>query len=166
MLAADELSGYFCGTFYSSAVSGYIEAMKDLACEILDLIGEGLWVPDTSVFSRMIRDVENDSFFRLNHYPHHLNKDCTNNINSSCSSKVGFGEHNDPQILTLLRSNDVGGLQISPQDGLWVPAPSDPTAFWVNVGDLLQVGLSLSISLYSCHGNHNNPKKYDWETGY
>lgn len=125
-------------TKFSSAVSGYIEAMKDLACEILDLIGEGLWVPDTSVFSRLIRDVENDSFFRLNHYPHHLNKDCTSNINSSCSSKVGFGAHNDPQILTLLRSNDVGGLQISPQDGLWVPAPSDPTAFWVNVGDLLQ----------------------------
>lgn len=132
-------------TKFSSAVSGYIAAARDLACELLDLIGEGLWVPDTSVFSRLIRGVDSDSVFRLNHYPHLQNKQdfCKDKDTSSSSfssdiSKVGFGEHSDPQILTLLRSNDVGGLQISPQDGVWVPVPSDPTALWVNVGDVLQ----------------------------
>lgn len=145
----------------SSAVSGYIAAARDLACELLDLIGEGLWVPDTSVFSRLIRGVDSDSVFRLNHYPHLHNKQdfCEDKDTSSSSfssdiSKVGFGEHSDPQILTLLRSNDVGGLQISPQDGVWVPVPSDPTALWVNVGDVLQVGLfslsRFSLSRYSC----------------
>ncbi|KAM0984721.1 hypothetical protein ACFX2I_012009 [Malus domestica] len=131
-------------TKFSSAVSEYIAAVRDLACELLDLIGEGLWVPDTSVFSRLIRDVDSDSVFRLNHYPHlHNKKDiCKDNDTSPSSisniSKVGFGEHSDPQLLTLLRSNDVGGLQISPQDGVWVSVPSDPTAYWVNVGDVLQ----------------------------
>ncbi|OMO58522.1 Isopenicillin N synthase [Corchorus olitorius] len=121
---------------FSSAVSGYIEAVRGLACEILDLMAEGLWVHDSSVFSRMIRDVESDSLFRLNHYPpildSHSHSHCTPN------NKVGFGEHSDPQILTILRSNDVAGLQISLADGVWVPVPPDPTAFCVNVGDLLQ----------------------------
>ncbi|GMI72177.1 Arabidopsis thaliana gibberellin 2-oxidase 4, ARABIDOPSIS THALIANA GIBBERELLIN 2-OXIDASE 6 [Hibiscus trionum] len=112
---------------FSSAVSGYMEAVKGLACEILDQMAEGLRVHDSSVFSRMIRAVESDSIFRLNHYPPIL-----------CKDKVGFGEHTDPQILTILRSNGVPGLQISPGDGLWVPVPPHPTAFCVNVGDALQ----------------------------
>ncbi|XP_039040193.1 gibberellin 2-beta-dioxygenase 2-like [Hibiscus syriacus] len=115
---------------FSSAVNGYIEAVKGLACKILNLMAEGLRVHDASAFSRMIRAVESDSIFRLNHYPPTLCKDNT--------TKVGFGEHTDPQILTILRSNGVGGLQISLGDGVWVPAPPIPNAFCVNVGDVLQ----------------------------
>ncbi|XVF62399.1 hypothetical protein PTKIN_Ptkin09bG0004500 [Pterospermum kingtungense] len=131
---------------FSSAVSGYIQAVRGLACEILNLMAEGLWVHDSTVFSRMIRDVESDSVFRLNHYPpilcKHNSDDTTSpssfHGHSHSSSNVGFGEHTDPQILTILRSNDVGGLQISLGDGVWVPVPPDPTAFCVNVGDVLQ----------------------------
>jgi gibberellin 2-oxidase len=135
-------------------MSGYIEAVRELACELLDLMAEGLWVPDRSVFSRLIRDDDSDSIIRLNHYPAMpiLCKD--KDSSSPCNhNKVGFGEHSDPQILTILRSNDVGGLQISLNDGAWVPVTPDPTAFCVNVGDLLQVGLlffSFSFSLLSC----------------
>ncbi|KAF3456407.1 hypothetical protein FNV43_RR01057 [Rhamnella rubrinervis] len=122
---------------FSSAVIGYIEAIRRLACEILELMADGLWVSETSVFSRLIRDVDNDSIFRLNHYPPF----CTQNRDASPRNitKIGFGEHTDPQILTLLRSNDVCGLQISLEPGVWVPVPPDPTAFWINVGDVLQV---------------------------
>ncbi|XP_021290119.1 gibberellin 2-beta-dioxygenase 2-like isoform X2 [Herrania umbratica] len=126
---------------FSSAVIGYIQAVRVLACEILDLMAEGLWVQDSSVFSTMIKDVESDSLFRLNHYPPILCKDretSPSSFHSHSSSKVGFGEHSDPQILTILRSNDVGGLQISLGDGVWVAVPPDPTAFCVNVGDVLQ----------------------------
>ncbi|XP_022760932.1 gibberellin 2-beta-dioxygenase 2-like, partial [Durio zibethinus] len=126
---------------FSSSVSGYIHAVRDLACEILDLMAEGLWVHDSSVFSRMIRDGESDSLFRLNHYPPIPCKDgetSPSSFHGHRSNKVGFGEHTDPQILTILRSNGVGGLQISLRDGVWVPVPPDPTAFCVNVGDVLQ----------------------------
>ncbi|KAJ9154638.1 hypothetical protein P3X46_027956 [Hevea brasiliensis] len=124
---------------FSSAVSGYIEAVRELACELLDLVAEGLRVPDTSVFSRLIRDVDSDSILRLNHYPP-MPILCKDNDTSSSynTNRVGFGEHSDPQILTLLRSNDVGGLQISLNDSVWFPVSPDPSAFCVNVGDVLQ----------------------------
>ncbi|KAK7329602.1 hypothetical protein VNO77_23772 [Canavalia gladiata] len=126
---------------FISTVSAYREAVRELACEILELMAEGLGVPDTLVFSRFIRDLDSDSLLRFNHYPPILNKDCKDKDNSPSHnhSKVGFGEHSDPQILTILRSNDVGGLQISLQDGVWNPVTPDPSAFCVNVGDLLQV---------------------------
>ena len=150
----------------SSAVSGYIQAVKGLACQILDLMAEELWVHDSSVFSRMIRDVESDSLLRLNHYPPILCIDretSPSSFHGHSSSKVGFGEHSDPQILTILRSNDVGGLQISLGDGLWVPVPPDPTVFCVNVGDVLQVGPfpSSSLSWQSIITSHS-PKNKRW----
>ncbi|XWS53478.1 hypothetical protein CRYUN_Cryun10bG0004600 [Craigia yunnanensis] len=126
---------------FSFAVGSYIQAVRGLACEILELMAEGLWVHDSSVFSRMIRDVESDSLFRLNHYPPILCQDretSPSSFHGHSSSKVGIGEHSDPQILTILRSNDVSGLQISLGDGVWVPVLPDPTSFCVNVGDVLQ----------------------------
>lgn len=120
-------------------VNSYIQAVTGVACEILDLMAEGLGIPQTSLFSDLIRAVDSDSVLRLNHYPPLLADDDTSS-SPSALSKVGFGEHSDPQILTILRSNDVGGLQISLSDGVWVPVSPDPTAFYVNVGDLLQVG--------------------------
>lgn len=120
---------------FSSSVSAYTEAVKELACEILELMAEGLGVPDTSIFSTFITQLDNDSLLRFNHYPP---KDCKDRDNSN-SYNVGFGEHSDPQILTILRSNDVAGLQISLQHGVWNPVTPDPAAFCVNVGDLLEV---------------------------
>lgn len=134
----------------SCAVNDYIEAAKELACEILDLVAEGLWVPDKSSLSNLIKDNNGDSLLRINHYPpvpvntkrnenwdpskldpRHLQKNNTT---------VGFGEHSDPQILTILRSNNVGGLQIYTHHGLWIPVSPDPNEFFVMVGDALQVG--------------------------
>ncbi|PHU18308.1 Gibberellin 2-beta-dioxygenase 2 [Capsicum chinense] len=90
-------------------------------------------------------DLHSDSLFRINHYPpftnwtpHLLGQD--SDTSPTTISKIGFGEHTDPQILTILRSNDAPGLQISPQRGLWVPVSPHPnTAFSVFVGDTLQI---------------------------
>ncbi|XP_058099505.1 gibberellin 2-beta-dioxygenase 1-like [Magnolia sinica] len=53
-------------------------------------------------------------------------------------SLTGFGERTDPQIISVLRSNNTSGLQISLSDGSWVLVPPDHNSF-VIVGDSLQV---------------------------
>ncbi|CAI9771121.1 unnamed protein product [Fraxinus pennsylvanica] len=118
---------------FSYAVRGYVEEVNKLAYEILELMAVGLEAPDHSVISRLISNVESDSLLRFNHYP-------KVDDGATSPSSIGFGEHTDPQILTLLRSDGVDGLQISLDDGVWVPVNSDPvSAFCINVGDLLQV---------------------------
>lgn len=136
------MSIYVCLYMYMydrCSVSEYVGAVRELACEILELMAEGLGVPNTQAFSNFLRHHDSDSLLRLNHYPPTLLlKDIIN---------VAFGEHSDPQILSLLRSNDVAGLQISLPNGLWFPVSPDPSAFFVNVGDALQVYLSIFLSL-------------------
>ncbi|KAL5230132.1 hypothetical protein ABZP36_028908 [Zizania latifolia] len=144
---------------FSAVVNEYIEAVRQLACEILDLLGEGLGLKDTRYFSKLITSTDSDSLLRINHYPpsctiHKLDHDdqckmksvvsskASNGANLTAGGRVGFGEHSDPQILSLLRANDVDGLQVllPDRDGkeAWVQVPADPSAFFVNVGDLLQ----------------------------
>lgn len=125
-------------------MNDYIEAVRDLACEILDLVAEGLWISDKYIFSRFIRDAHSDSLLRLNHYPPVKDtKDWDPSLKLHQfppGNPMGFGEHSDPQILTILRANDVGGLQICLHDsGLWVPVPPDSNEFFVIIGDAFQV---------------------------
>lgn len=126
----------------SCAVSDYIEEAKELACKILELVAEGLWVPDKFSLSKFIKDVDCDSVLRINHYPPvNKNQDQYEQLDQA---RVGFGEHSDPQILTIMRSNNVGGLQIETPDGLWLPVSPDPNEFFVMVGDALQVSCFLT----------------------
>lgn len=117
------------------AVNEYIEAAREVACKVVDLVTEEMWAPAKEAVSKLIRDVQSDSVLRINHYPPMMK---SNNINKG-DPCIGFGEHSDPQILTVMRSNDVEGLEIRTEEGMWVPVGPDPKALFVMVGDTLEV---------------------------
>ncbi|MFE1438200.1 isopenicillin N synthase family dioxygenase [Streptomyces sp. NPDC058739] len=51
----------------------------------------------------------------------------------------GVGAHKDYGFLTLLLQDQVGGLQVQREDGLFHEVPPIPGAFVVNLGELLEV---------------------------
>jgi isopenicillin N synthase-like dioxygenase len=46
------------------------------------------------------------------------------------------GEHTDYGLLTILKQDEVGGLEVKSQ-GQWIPAPPIPDSFICNIGDML-----------------------------
>ncbi|KAK9153305.1 hypothetical protein Sjap_000785 [Stephania japonica] len=122
---------------FSNAVNDYAEAVKELGCEVLELLAEGAEMKQRNALSRLLMDDESDTVLRLNHYP--SRPDVQVSTIGGGNNVLGFGEHTDPQIISILRSNSVSGLEISLKDGSWVAVPSDPTSFFILVGDSLQV---------------------------
>jgi isopenicillin N synthase-like dioxygenase len=51
--------------------------------------------------------------------------------------RTGAGAHTDYGNLTLLATDDVGGLEVRTRAGQWIEAPVVPGAFIVNIGDCL-----------------------------
>lgn len=105
-----------------------------MSCEVLEMMAEGLGSDERNALSKLLRDEKSDSCFRLNYYP-----PCPELQTLSGRNLIGFGEHTDPQIISVLRSNNTSSLQISLKDGTWVSVPPDQTSFFINVGDCLQV---------------------------
>ena len=56
---------------------------------------------------------------------------------SSHEGEVGAGAHTEYGNLTLLATEDVGGLEVRTRSGDWIAAPPMPGAFVVNIGDCL-----------------------------
>lgn len=117
----------------------YIEAMKKMCCMVLELMADGLGIERKNELSRLLKDEKSDCCFRMNHYP-----PCPE---VQLRNVVGFGEHTDPQIISVLRSNSTSGLQICLSDGTWLSVPPDHTSFFINVGDTLQVCLFIFNSI-------------------
>jgi isopenicillin N synthase-like dioxygenase len=65
---------------------------------------------------------------RLLHYPA---------SSSGSEPRTGAGAHTDYGALTLLATDDVGGLEVRTRAGEWIEAPVVPGAFIVNIGDCL-----------------------------
>ncbi|KAJ0240072.1 Gibberellin 2-beta-dioxygenase 3 [Hirschfeldia incana] len=116
---------------FREAVEDYMEQMKGMASKVLEMVEEELSIEPKEKLSKLVKVKESDSCLRMNHYPEKeetLDKE-----------EIGFGEHTDPQLVSVLRSNDTEGLQICLKDGSWVSVPPDHSSFFVSVGDTLQV---------------------------
>ncbi|GER24597.1 gibberellin 2-oxidase [Striga asiatica] len=118
----------------------YVAVVRSMTCTVLEMVAEGLGMETRDTLSHMIRNENSDSCFRVNHYP-----SCPGHL----QGLIGFGEHTDPHIMSVLRSNDTSGFQILLKDGSWVDVPPDPTTFFFIVGDSLQAINQSIQTLYS-----------------
>ncbi|KQK04914.1 gibberellin 2-beta-dioxygenase [Brachypodium distachyon] len=116
-----------------AALEEYTGAVRNASGKVLELMAEGLGMQERCALRRMV-DGSEEELVRVNHYPPTKEEDCV-------AGMTGFGEHTDPQIISLLRSNRTAGLQIKLQgpDAPWVNVAPDPDSLFVNVGDCLQV---------------------------
>ncbi|ESQ52054.1 hypothetical protein EUTSA_v10017806mg [Eutrema salsugineum] len=117
---------------FREAVEAYIEEMKRMSSKVLEMVAEELRIEQKEKLSRLVKVKESDSCLRMNHYPEKVD-------DTTAKEEIGFGEHTDPQLISVLRSNDHEGLQICLKDGTWVAVPPDHSTFFVLVGDTLQV---------------------------
>ncbi|KAK8452665.1 hypothetical protein SEVIR_5G146000v4 [Setaria viridis] len=115
----------------------YTVAVRRMACAVLELMEEGLGLGGGGALARLVTNEDSDCVLRVNHYPP---RPAAPELAAGAPPNLtGFGEHTDPQIISVLRSNGTSGLEIALRGGAWASVPPDGDAFFVNVGDTLQV---------------------------
>jgi gibberellin 2-oxidase len=129
----------------------YAAAVRRVACGLLELMAEGLGIEPEDAISRLVADAESDNMLRVNHYPPAPRPE-----QQAGRLLTGFGEHTDPQIISVLRSNGTTGLEIAGRDGAWASVPPDADSFFINVGDALQVRW-LYVSFTVCMSSRSDP---------
>jgi isopenicillin N synthase-like dioxygenase len=107
----------------------YYRAVFALGCTVMEILAKGLPYGD-DIFAEFL---SNDPVcaLRLLHYPPQRSKD---------TNQLGAGAHTDFGAITLLLQDDSGGLEVlNDGTGEWVPVDSDPDAYVVNIGDMLDL---------------------------
>ncbi|KAK4477786.1 hypothetical protein RD792_017048 [Penstemon davidsonii] len=103
----------------------YCEAMKNLSLVILEMLALSLGV-DRLYYREFFED--GSSIMRGNNYP-----PC-----KEAGLTLGTGPHSDPNSLTILHQDQVGGLEIF-SENKWQAVKPRSDAFVVNIGDTFMV---------------------------
>jgi len=104
---------------------GYFNALWRLGLDLHLAIAADLGLPETFFADKFDRPM---ATLRLLHYPPRA---------ANQAELPGAGEHTDYGSITILLTDDVGGLEVRRRDGSWIKAPPIPGAFICNIGDCL-----------------------------
>lgn len=102
----------------------YLQAMTHTAHAVMRGIALSLGLDANYFYDRYTRDPL--ILFRIFHYP----------AQKTTGEQWGVGEHTDYGLLTILKQDGVGGLQVKSQ-GVWIDAPPVANTFVCNIGDML-----------------------------
>ncbi|MBS2031177.1 MAG: isopenicillin N synthase family oxygenase [Deltaproteobacteria bacterium] len=111
---------------FREAVLAYMQAVAKLGHTLMRGLALGLQLPP-DFFDESLR--EPTVLFRIFNYP--------SDPQAASSERWGVGEHTDYGVLTLLKQDDCGGLQVRTPSG-WLEAPPIANAFVCNLGDMLE----------------------------
>lgn len=110
-----------------TVVLEYMSAMTDLGHAIMRGVALSLGLQATYFAERYMTDPL--ILFRIFHYP-------PTTVTGDEISPWGVGEHTDYGVLTILKQDDLGGLQVKSR-GEWITAYPIPNTFVCNIGDML-----------------------------
>jgi isopenicillin N synthase-like dioxygenase len=109
------------------AVLAYMAAMTQLGHAVMEGVALSLDLEASYFADRYTR--EPLTLFRIFNYP-------GDPALPDDEPRWGVGEHTDYGLLTILKQDDTGGLQVK-SGGRWIAAPPIPGAFLCNIGDML-----------------------------
>ena len=112
---------------FASTIHAYMAAVAAVGHRVLAAIARSLSLPADYFAARYTADPL--LLFRVFLYPSRA-------VPAGVDAQHGVGEHTDYGLLTLLRQDDVGGLQVRVGER-WVEAPPVPQTFVCNIGDML-----------------------------
>lgn len=116
-------------------VDEYGEEVVKLGGRIMKIMSKNLGLQEDYLLNAFGGEEAIGGCLRVNFYPKCPQPDLT----------LGISPHSDPGGLTILLPDDhVSGLQIH-KDDRWIPVKPLPNAFIINLGDQLQVYLTLYI---------------------
>ncbi len=110
-----------------AAVLEYLSAATGLGHALMRGIALSLGLEEGFFHDRYTRDPL--VLFRIFNYPAPA-------TGAALREAWGVGEHTDYGVLTILKQDDSGGLEVKATNG-WIPAPPVPDAFVCNLGDML-----------------------------
>lgn len=108
---------------FRATMLGYFEACTALALRLHQAFARDLGLAPDFFVDKFAKPM---TTLRLLRYPA-----------TDAPGETGAGEHTDYGNLTLLATDDVGGLEVRTRSGEWIAAPPMPGAFIVNIGDCL-----------------------------
>lgn len=110
-------------------VLDYMQAITQLGHALLEGIAISLGLSATYFYDRYTK--EPLQLFRIFNYP-------KTEVNNNDDSIWGVGEHTDYGVLTILKQDESGGLEVrSRSEGVWIEAPPVHNSFVCNIGDML-----------------------------
>lgn len=125
------------------AVLAYMDAMTQLGHVLMEGIAMSLGLDASYFADRYTR--EPLTLFRIFNYPYEPA--------AMEEPPWGVGEHTDYGLLTILKQDDAGGLEVKSPDG-WIPAPPVPNSFVCNIGDMLD-RMTAGVYRSTPHRVHN-----------
>ncbi|BAY25161.1 2OG-Fe(II) oxygenase [Calothrix sp. NIES-2100] len=112
---------------FQETVVEYMEAMTQLGHTLMAGIALSLGLEESYFVERYTSNPL--TLFRIFNYPPDLSP-------TEGENRWGVGEHTDYGVLTILKQDDSGGLEVKSKSG-WIAAPPIPGSFVCNIGDML-----------------------------
>lgn len=109
---------------FKEAVPEYMDAVTNVGHLVMKAISLSLQLDEDYFFKKYNQDPL--ILFRIFHYPPLKDQ-----------GQWGVGEHTDYGLLTILKQDDAGGLQVKTATG-WIEAPPIENTFICNIGDMLE----------------------------